>query len=168
MVDHDPADRSGLVAVSGQPLAPVAELPDGRVVSDSPRILAELERLRPDPPLWPAGPSDRALADVLVEWFNEAWKPAPNRLAAGEGLPDDEEALRGRTARFEDLLADGRPFLLGDFGIVDVVAGPFLALCGGVPLAPDDDDPFHRVLNAVPLGGATGGGLAGVAERPRA
>ncbi len=93
-VDHDPADRSGLEAVSGQELAPVAELPDGRVVSDSPAILHELEALAPDPPLWPREPAARAQADIFVEWFNEVWKGPPNRIADGAGSPADAARLR--------------------------------------------------------------------------
>src|SRR3982751_525244 len=53
-VDHDRRERSGVRALSGQDLFPVAELPDGRVLHDSPVILRALEELAPDPPLWPA------------------------------------------------------------------------------------------------------------------
>jgi maleylpyruvate isomerase len=151
-VDHLAADRSGLIAVSGQPLAPVAELPDGRVLADSPAILRELERLWPEPPLWPADPSAAALADVLVEWFNECWKPAPNRIADGAGSPADAATLRTRTARIEGLLADGRPYLLGaDYSVADVALTPFLRLCGRT--LPDDEDLFHGVLAALPAPG---------------
>ncbi len=167
-VDHDPADRSGLVAVSGQPLAPVAELDDGRVISDSPVILRALEALVPEPALWPAEPAARARAGVLIEWFDACWKPAPNRIADGTARPGDAAELRERTARIEGLLADGRPFLSGEaFGIADVTIAPFLRLCG-VPPVPGDDDPFHAVLAAVPVGPATRAWVARVAARPRA
>ena len=79
-VDHDPADRSALEALSGQRLVPVAEI-DGRVLSDSPLILRELERLAPEPPLWPSPASRRAELDAFLDWFNLVWKVAPNRLA---------------------------------------------------------------------------------------
>lgn len=154
-VDHDVEDRSALVAVSGQPLAPVAELPDGRVVSDSPAILRELEALAPDPPLWPRDPAARALADIFVEWFNEVWKGPPNRIADGAGSPADAARLRTWCARLEDLLSDGRPFLLGtDLTVADVVAAPFAAYFGE-PLPPEDDHPFHAVLAALPGGKRT-------------
>jgi glutathione S-transferase len=58
-VDHDAADRSAIRALSGQDFVPVAEI-DGRVLSDSPVILRELERLVPEPPLWPQAPARRA------------------------------------------------------------------------------------------------------------
>jgi glutathione S-transferase len=138
-VDHDPADRSAIRALSGQDFVPVAEI-DGRVVSDSPAILRELERLVPAPALWPAEPARRAEADVFVDWFNRVWKVAPNRMAGDA----DAAEVRGSLDRFEALL-DDRDFLLGDaFGIADVVAFPFLKYAAGI--APDDPDPFHHVL----------------------
>jgi glutathione S-transferase len=161
-VDHDAADRSGLVALSGQRLAPVAELPDGRVVSDSPAILRELDALAPDPPLWPREPAARAQAEVFLEWFNEVWKGPPNRIADGAGSPADAARLRAWCARFEDLLADGRPYLLGPaLTVADVVAAPFAAYFGA-PLPLGDDDPFHRVLAALPHGERTASWVARV------
>jgi glutathione S-transferase len=145
-VDHDPADRSSIVALSGQAFVPVLEL-DGRVIVDSPVILRELERLAPDPPLWPAEPARRAEADVFVDWFNRVWKVAPNRMAEEPGSPGQAEwapELRGSLDRFEALL-DGREFLLGDaLGIADVVAFPFLKYAASIQ--PDDPDRFHHIL----------------------
>jgi glutathione S-transferase len=145
-VDHDAADRSAVVALSGQAFVPVAEI-DGRAITDSPVILRELERLRPDPRLWPAEPSGRAEADVFTDWFNRVWKVAPNRIAEEPEAPEAEAwaaELRGSLERFEALL-DGRDFLLGDaLGIADVVAFPFLKYATGI--ADDDPDPFHHVL----------------------
>jgi glutathione S-transferase len=149
-VDHDAADRSALRALSGQELVPVLEEPDGGLVTDSPVILARLEALVPDPPLWPAAPRERAAADVFVAWFNRVWKLAPNAIADAEATggaadPALGAELRGSLAVFEDLL-DGRDHLLGDaFGIGDVVAFPFLKYA--VRLAPDDPDVFHHVLH---------------------
>jgi glutathione S-transferase len=145
-VDHDPADRSSIVALSGQAFVPVLEL-DGRVIVDSPVILRELERLAPDPPLWPAEPARRAEADVFVDWFNRDWKVAPNRMAEEPGAPEQAAwaaELRGSLDRFEALL-DGREFLLGDaLGIADVVAFPFLKYAASIQR--DDPDRFHHIL----------------------
>jgi glutathione S-transferase len=138
-VDHDPADRSAIRALSGQDFVPVAEL-DGHVIADSPVILRELERRVPDPPLWPSDPARRAEADVFVDWFNRVWKVAPNRMAG----PADAAELRGSLDRFEALLT-GRDFLLGDsLGIADVIAFPFLKYAASIE--PHDRDPFHHVL----------------------
>jgi glutathione S-transferase len=145
-VDHDPADRSAIRALSGQDFVPVAEL-DGRVIVDSPVILRELERLAPDPPLWPAEPARQAEADVFADWFNRVWKVAPNRMADERDSTERDSwaaELRGSLDRFEALL-DGRDFLLGDtLGIADVIAFPFLKYA--VSIEPDDPDRFHHVL----------------------
>lgn len=147
-IDHDPGDRSALEALSGQSLVPVAEI-DGRVVSDSPLILRDLERLVPQPPLWPTEPARRAELDTFVDWFNGVWKVAPNRLADEPGAAPARRAawaaeLRDSRDRFEALL-EGRSFLFGDsLSAADVVAFPFLKY--GMLIEPDDDDLFHLVL----------------------
>jgi glutathione S-transferase len=146
-VEVDPADRTGVVELSGQPLVPVLDAGDGEVVVDSMAIVAHLEELAPEPALWPAAPARRAEVDVFVDWFNLVWKGPPNRLADGcsEDPDADAAALRGRVRRFEDLLA-GRDYLMGDaLGAADVCAFPFLRY-GVQPPPPDDTDPFHHVL----------------------
>jgi glutathione S-transferase len=152
-VDHDPADRSAVRALSGQELVPVMEL-DGEVIADSTAILARLEHHTPEPPLYPAEPAARARADVFVEWFNRVWKVPPNAIEAeltGPTPPNLErmaalgDEMRAWLRTFEALLADG-DFLLGDtLGIADVVAFPFLKHAH-LPLTDGDDDVFHRVL----------------------
>jgi glutathione S-transferase len=143
-VDHDPADRSGVRALSGQDLVPVAEWPDGRVLHDSPVILRALEELAPEPALWPAQGRERAVADVFADWFNLVWKGPPNRIADGAEQPGDRDWLAASRDVFEALLAD-RPYLLGAApGIADVLAYPFLRYGRGT--TEDDDDAFHAVL----------------------
>jgi glutathione S-transferase len=142
-VDHDPADRSAIRALSGQDFVPVVEL-GGEVISDSPAILRRIEADWPEPALWPADPARRAEVDTFVDWFNLVWKVAPNELA--DSGPDAARSaeLTASLDRFEALL-DGRDFLLGDgLGAADVFAWPFLRYAQGS--APDDDDPFHAVL----------------------
>lgn len=146
-IEHDPADRSRIEALSGQRLFPVLERPDGTFLADSPQILRVLEQEHPDPPLWPADPRGRAEADVFVEWFNGVWKGPPNRLAAGTAQDGDAAWLQGSRDVLEGLL-DGRDFLLGDaFTIADVIAWPFLRYARGLD-DPADTDPFHAVLVA--------------------
>lgn len=147
-VDHDPRDRSAIEALSGQPLFPVLELADGTTVADSTRILRVIEDTWPDPPLWPGAPGSRAgaEADVLVEWFNGVWKGPPNRIAGDTALPGDPAWLVASLDVFEGLLED-RDFLLGGFGIADVIAWPFLRYARGLD-DPADADPFHAVLVA--------------------
>jgi glutathione S-transferase len=149
-VDVDPADRGGVVRLSGQPLVPVLEL-DGRVLVDSTAIVEELERLQPDPPLYPADTARRAEVEVFVDWFNRVWKRPPNELEAelGKAQPDPETIERlgaeitGALDRFEALLA-GRDYLFGDFGVADCIAFPFLKYA--VLYDPADEELFHRIL----------------------
>lgn len=147
-VDHDPADRSAIRALSGQELVPVLELPGGEVLTDSPAILRRLEADHPVPPLWPADPARRARVDVVVEWFNGVWKGPPNRLAT---RPDAAEAptwaaqLAAWTDTIDGLLTEGG-WLAGDaLTAADITAYPFLRY-GIAPADPADTDPFHAVL----------------------
>jgi glutathione S-transferase len=156
-VDVDPADRSPVVAASGQELVPVLE-DEGRIVSDSTRILEYLEERYPDPPLYPRDPAHRAECVVFVEWFNRVWKVAPNAIE-GELHQVNPDAARIATlgaelARsldlFEALLA-GRDYLLGEFGAADCAAFPFVKY--SLLHDPDDDEVFHRILvENLPLG----------------
>jgi glutathione S-transferase len=150
-VDVDPADRSPVVELSGQPLVPV--LVDGNeVVADSPRIVARLEERFPEPPLYPSDPARRAEVELFVDWFNRVWKRPPNLIAdeLDRTQPDDavvaglSAQMRAELDRFEALLT-GRDYLFGAFGAADCIAFPFLkyAVLG---LPDGDDELFHRVL----------------------
>jgi glutathione S-transferase len=161
-VDVDADDRSAVVELSGQDLVPVLETEYGEVVVDSMRIVDWLEKRRPDPPLWPAGPGRRAEVDTFIEWFDRVWKVPPNAMAAelSKDKPDERRLdawsaeLRHWLHRFEDLL-DGREWLMGEaFSAADVCAFPFLKY-GVLDVRPDDTDPFHRVLaEHLPIAGA--------------
>ncbi len=149
-VDHDPSDRAALVALSGQPLTPVAEFGE-EVVTDSPQILERLEVARPDPPLYPRDAAALARVRIFVEWFNEVWKGPPNAL--DDAYPNAHPAegpllarIAAWTDRFDDMLARSH-YLLGDeLGAADVVAYPFLRYAVDEP-DPADEEPFHRILH---------------------
>ncbi len=145
-------DRSEVERVSGQPLVPVLVDDDGIVVSDSMQIVGHLERLRPDPPLYPADAAGRAQLDVFVDWFDGVWKVAPNAIEAelGSDAPDARRiaaraaSMAAALDRFEALL-DGRRHLLGDnFSAADCAAFPFLRYA--LRRDPGDEELFHRVL----------------------
>ncbi|MFL5826228.1 MAG: glutathione S-transferase family protein [Thermoleophilaceae bacterium] len=53
---------------------PVLRL-EGRNIGDSTAIIAALEELKPDPPLYPADPDERRRALELEEWFDEHLGP---------------------------------------------------------------------------------------------
>lgn len=157
----DPDDRRAVRDVSGQDLVPVAVLPDGAVIVDSPRILEAIEERWPQPSLWPDDAGAAALADVFCRRFNEIWKGPPNRITEllapvdldperlnerdRRAVDDDAARMQVWLGRFEERLVD-REYLGDDtFGICDVTAYPFLRY-GCQPLPPQDDHAFHRVL----------------------
>lgn len=72
---------------------PVLEL-DGHAVGDSTRIIAELERLHPDPPLYPADPEDQRRALELEEFFDTQLGPFIRRAAFGVLMEDRDAAVR--------------------------------------------------------------------------
>jgi glutathione S-transferase len=150
-VDVDPADRTPVEAISGQPLVPVLVEGD-EIVSDSPLILRWLEIRYPEPRLYPSDPARRAEVQLFVDWFNGLWKRPPNLIAAEEEKPSPDAAriaelagrMRESVAVFEDLLT-ARDYLFGEFGIADVVAFPFLKYAAfGLP--PGDEERFHAIL----------------------
>jgi glutathione S-transferase len=149
-VDVDPADRSEVERVSGQPLVPVL-VDGGRVVVDSTAILRYLEALQPEPRLFPAEAARRAELDVFLDWFNRVWKRPPNEIEAERERPEPDEqriAARGRELSgalelFEALL-DGREYLFGDFSAADCAAFPFLKYA--VDRNEGDDEAFHEIL----------------------
>jgi maleylpyruvate isomerase len=156
----DYSDRSPVEQVSGQPLVPVVEI-DGEVVHDSPRILARLDDLYPNPPLYPSDRARRAELDVFVEWFQHVWKRPPNEIERILGLPETDPKqiaqLGGLMNEWLDLferMLDGRAYLFGaDFSAADCIAYPFLKYAAGRD--PADDELFHRVLeDHQPLGDA--------------
>jgi len=151
-VDHDPADRAAVLALSGQELVPVAEI-EGEVVADSMRIVERLEVIQPQPPLYPEHPASRAMVAIFVDWFNEVWKRPPNAIDDERaGARPDEERIavllaeaRGWTGRFEGMLA-AHPFLMGsEVGVADVCAFPFLKYAA-FETPSGDDESFHPIL----------------------
>jgi maleylacetoacetate isomerase len=176
-VDHEPADRSAIVALSGQELVPVAEI-GGEVVVDSMVIVARLEELAPERPLYPAERCRRAGVDVFVEWFNHVWKGPPNAIADElEKARPDQAVIDAHGARmrswldlFENLLDEPDHLLGPEFSAADVCAFPFLKYA--LLREPDDDELFHRVLeDHMPLGDGyprLREWIARIDERPRA
>lgn len=136
------ADRSAVVAVSGQELVPVAVVGE-EVVAGSMAIVRRLDELHPDPSLYPADPARRAAVELFVDWFERVWKVAPNAIEAGGDVAGLASLMADQLDLFEALLTR-RAFLFGDFGAADCCAYPFLKYAAGRD--PDDDEPFHRIL----------------------
>lgn len=69
---------------------------DGEGIGDSTKIIAELERRFPDPPLYPADPEERRRALELEEFFDEELGPCLRQVAYHH-LTADPRALRELT-----------------------------------------------------------------------
>jgi glutathione S-transferase len=65
--------------LSGQSQLPFLKV-DGRIVTGSDQILEEIERLRPEPPLFPADPQLRRRALAIQQHFDEKVAPDLRRL----------------------------------------------------------------------------------------
>jgi glutathione S-transferase len=83
--------------VSGQNKLPVLVL-DGRVLHDSSAIIAELERLHPEPALYPDDEDERKRALEIEEYFDEEVAPDLRRLFWSSYLDDPEACTRMATA----------------------------------------------------------------------
>lgn len=152
-VQHDPGDRAGIRAVSGQDLVPVVETGDGRVLTDSMAIVAWIDATWPDrAPLYPTDPAARREVDAFIAFFNFVWKIPPNAIEAEQARAvPDAAAIAAWAAQLHgwqhgfDALLTGRPYLFGDApGAADVCAYPFLRFTTSSD--PEDDDLFHGVL----------------------
>lgn len=88
--------------LTGQTKLPVIKL-DGRVLVDSSSIIAALEQLRPDPPLYPADPTARARALALEDYFDEEVAPDLRRLFWWSYLDSPSDCARMATDGFGPL-----------------------------------------------------------------
>jgi glutathione S-transferase len=103
---------------------PILDL-DGRRIGDSTAIIAALEAYRPDPPLYPADPAQKARALALEDFFDERLAPELRRLVWHHTLPDTDlvvESLFGDRApgraRFLRATAPlARPVVRRDYGV---------------------------------------------------
>ncbi|MCA9668868.1 MAG: glutathione S-transferase [Myxococcales bacterium] len=75
-----------VLRMTGQQKVPVLEV-DGRVIYDSSRIIGELERLYPDPPLYPQNAEARQRALSLQRFFDEEVAPDVRRIFWSTYIP---------------------------------------------------------------------------------
>jgi glutathione S-transferase len=66
---------------------------DGRTIGDSTRIIEEIERRWPEPPLYPSDPEERRRALEVEEYFDEACGPALRRVLFNDNLTEPEKFL---------------------------------------------------------------------------
>jgi glutathione S-transferase len=72
-----------------QPTVPVLQV-DGRAIGDSTEIIAALESLYPEPPLYPIDAEERARAIELEDWFDENLGPQARLLPFYELIQEPE------------------------------------------------------------------------------
>lgn len=87
---------AGLQLRTGQRKVPVLEI-DGTRLVGSANIIAELERRRPEPPLYPAGDADRERALAIQAWFDDEVAPAIRRLVWSTYIDDGAACTRMAT-----------------------------------------------------------------------
>ncbi len=82
--------------MTGQKSVPVLVL-DGDTIHDSTRIIERLERMRPEPALYPADAAARRRALALEDFFDEELGPHVRRALFHELLPETEFAAAAFT-----------------------------------------------------------------------
>jgi glutathione S-transferase len=82
--------------LTGERTLPVLVL-DGEAIGDSTRIIEALERRQPEPPLYPADPTERREALELEDFFDEELGPYSRLLALHRMLPEPELMLSAFT-----------------------------------------------------------------------
>lgn len=141
--------------------------PDGTrrtvTVYDSTIINEYLEEAYPDPPLFPTDPADRAMARILEDWADNVLVEPTGVLYAQYVFTSERrrnqakiEEARMRIIellkRLEDILSDGRPYLLGEYSIADAAVTPSITYAAqfGAPIAhllPRTNQWFTRLKN---------------------
>jgi glutathione S-transferase len=65
----------------------------GQAIGDSTKIIEEIERRRPEPPLYPADPEERSRALELEDYFDERCGHDLRRVLFGDNLAEPEKFL---------------------------------------------------------------------------
>ena len=94
-------------------------------IFDSTQIFEYFEHIQPQPPLWPAGPADRARARLLELKSDEVYFPPIIRLMSLQETPADPAAVAARdaAARYYDEMETAvrdREFLAGAYSYADI------------------------------------------------
>ena len=93
-VDLIPTVHMAFLRAAGfqQPTVPAMRI-DGRRVQGSLEVSRELDRLRPEPPLFPRTTEGRSAVEEAERWGEAIFQPVPRRLAWW-GIRKDRSALR--------------------------------------------------------------------------
>lgn len=143
---------------------PVLITDEGRALSGSNAIIAYLEETRPDPPLLPQGPFDRAEVRRLIDWFDDKFNAEVTLNLVGEritkrlanaGYPDGACLKAGsRNIRvhldYLTYLLEGHNWVAGPrLSLADLTAAAHLSCLDYTGDVPWDDYPAVREWYAV-------------------
>jgi glutathione S-transferase len=141
------ADRMGTV--------PALRLDGGAVMTNA-RIARFLDELQPDPPLFPAGPSERAAVEEAERWGDKVLQMVARRIVLGTGLRNGGESGRLGTMLYRNaLLRRGLIAFIRRFAF-DSDAQTAARLCAQVPALLDRVDAWigEGILGAEQLNAA--------------
>src|SRR5918992_1876866 len=84
--------NSGARRLQAGRTVPILQL-NGRAIGDSTRIIEEIERRWPEPPLYPSDPEERRRALELEEYFDESCGHDLRRVLFNDNVTDPEKFL---------------------------------------------------------------------------
>jgi len=120
-----------------QPTVPVLQI-DGRTIGDSTEIIAALESIHPEPPLYPIDAEERARAIELEDWFDENLGPHARLLSFYELIQEPEV--------FADVAAQAVP---GPLGKAKPVIGAYARAFTSIRFGANSDEAAERAREAI-------------------
>jgi glutathione S-transferase len=120
-----------------QPTVPVLQI-DGRTIGDSTEIIAALESLYPEPPLYPIDAEERARAIELEDWFDENLGPHARLLPFYELIQEPEI--------FAELAAESVP---GPLGKAKPVVGAYARAYSSLRWGASSDESAARAREGI-------------------
>lgn len=120
-----------------QPTMPVLQI-EGRTIGDSTEIIAALESIHPEPPLYPLDAEKRARAIALEDWFDENLGPHSRLLSFYELIREPEV--------FAEVAAQAVP---GPLGKAKPVVGAYARAFTSIRFGANSDDAAARAREAI-------------------
>jgi glutathione S-transferase len=121
-----------------QPTLPVLQA-DGRTIGDSTEIIAVLESLYPEPPLYPIDAEQRARAIELEDWFDENLGPQARLLSFYELIHEPEI--------FAEVAAESVP---GPLGKAKPMVGAYARAFASLRFGANSDEAAAQAREAIP------------------
>lgn len=120
-----------------QPTVPVLQI-DGRTIGDSTEIIAALEAIHPEPPLYPLDAEERARAIELEDWFDENLGPQARLLSFYELIQEPEV--------FAEVAAQAVP---GPLGKAKPLVGAYARAFTSIRFGANSDEAAVRAREAI-------------------